>query len=35
MKKFRFLDWKVYQDAKELFALILKIVKKLPVFQNN
>jgi len=30
MKKFRFLDWKVYQDAKDLFALILKIVKKLP-----
>lgn len=30
MDKFRFLKWKVYQDAKELFALILEIVKKLP-----
>jgi len=30
MKKFRFLEWKVYKDSKELFALILKIVKKLP-----
>ncbi len=30
MNKFRFLDWKVYQDAKELFSLILRLVKKLP-----
>ena len=30
MKKFRFLDWKVYKDAKELFSLLLKIVKNLP-----
>ena len=30
MDKFRFLNWKVYQDSKELFSLILKIVKKLP-----
>ncbi len=30
MKKFRFLDWKVYKDAKELFSLLLKIVRKLP-----
>lgn len=30
MIKFRFLKWKVYKDSKELFALILKIVKKLP-----
>lgn len=30
MKKFRFLEWKVYKDAKELFSLLLKIVKKLP-----
>lgn len=30
MEKFRFLKWKVYKDSKELFALILKIVKKLP-----
>ncbi len=30
MKKFRFLEWKIYKDAKELFSLLLKIVKKLP-----
>ena len=30
MEKFRFLNWKVYQDAKKLFSLILKLVKKLP-----
>jgi four helix bundle protein len=30
MKKFRFLEWKVYKDAKELFSFLLKIVKKLP-----
>lgn len=30
MDKFRFLNWKVYQESKELFSLILKIVKKLP-----
>lgn len=30
MKKFRFLDWKVYKDAKELFKILLKIVKSLP-----
>ncbi|HOK34925.1 MAG TPA: four helix bundle protein [Candidatus Paceibacterota bacterium] len=30
MEKFRFLKWKVYQDAKDLFSLILKLVKKLP-----
>jgi len=30
MEKFRFLKWKVYKDAKELFLLILKLVKKLP-----
>jgi len=30
MEKFRFLKWKVYQDAKELFSLILKLVRKLP-----
>jgi four helix bundle protein len=28
--KFRFLKWKVYQDAKELLSFVLKIVKKLP-----
>ncbi len=30
MNKFRFLEWEVYRDAKELFSLILKIVRKLP-----
>ena len=30
MEKFRFLKWKVYQDAKELFVLILNVVKKIP-----
>ncbi len=30
MKKFRFLDWKVYKDAKELFKVILGVVKSLP-----
>ena len=30
MKKFRFLEWKVYGDTKELFAQILGLVKKLP-----
>lgn len=30
MEKFRFLKWEVYKTAKDLFSLILKIVKKLP-----
>ena len=30
MKKFRFLEWEVYKDTKELFSLLLKVVKKLP-----
>ena len=30
MNKFRFLNWKVYKEAKELLSLILKLVKKLP-----
>ena len=30
MEKFRFLNWKVYQEAKQLLSLILKIVGKLP-----
>lgn len=30
MEKFRFLKWEVYRDAKELFRIILKIVKKIP-----
>lgn len=30
MDKFRFLKWKVYQDSKKLFYLVLKLVKRLP-----
>ena len=30
MRKFRFLDWQVYRDARRLFILLLAIVKKLP-----
>ena len=30
MEKFRFLNWEVYKNAKELFSFLLKIVKKLP-----
>jgi four helix bundle protein len=30
MRKFRFLNWKVYKDAKELFSSLLKLIKKLP-----
>lgn len=30
MKTFRFLDWKVYKDAKKLFSVLLKLVKSLP-----
>lgn len=30
MKNFRFLDWKVYKDSKELLEIIFKIVEKLP-----
>ncbi|MEW6407346.1 MAG: four helix bundle protein [Patescibacteria group bacterium] len=30
MDKFRFLKWKVYKDAKLIFSLVLKIVRKLP-----
>ena len=30
MDKFRFLKWDIYNDAKELFSLIIKIVNKLP-----
>ncbi|MDP1688720.1 MAG: four helix bundle protein [bacterium] len=30
MDKFRFLKWKVYNDAKELFYFVLQLVKKLP-----
>ncbi|MFH0890500.1 MAG: four helix bundle protein [Candidatus Liptonbacteria bacterium] len=30
MDKFRFLEWKAYKEAKQLFSIILKTVKKLP-----
>lgn len=30
MKKFRFLDWEVYKNSKQLTVLILKLVKDLP-----
>ncbi len=30
MNKFRFLEWNVYKDAKELLGFILKIIKKIP-----
>lgn len=30
MRRFRFLDWQVYKDARKLFVLLLAIVKKLP-----
>ncbi len=30
MRRFRFLDWQVYKDARRLFVLLLAIVKKLP-----
>lgn len=30
MEKFRFLKWQAYKDSKELFSLVIKIVKKLP-----
>jgi four helix bundle protein len=30
MRRFRFLDWKVYQDARRLFILLIAVVKKLP-----
>ncbi|MEK7567649.1 MAG: four helix bundle protein [Patescibacteria group bacterium] len=30
MRKFKFLDWQVYKDSRDLFSEILKIVKKLP-----
>jgi four helix bundle protein len=30
MRRFRFVEWKVYTDAKLLFALVLSIVQKLP-----
>jgi len=30
MELFRFLEWPVYKEAKELFAIVYKIVSKLP-----
>ena len=27
---FRFLEWKVYRDSKNIFGLVLKLVSKLP-----
>lgn len=30
MKRFRFVEWKVYKDAKLLFSLVLKVAQKLP-----
>ena len=30
MKLFRFLEWQVYKDAKDLFQIVNKIVKQLP-----
>jgi len=30
MKKFRFLDWEVYNDSQELYSIIQKIVGQLP-----
>jgi len=29
MKSFRFLEWKVYRDAQELFLIVLGIIQKL------
>ena len=30
MRRFRFIEWQVYKDAKELFPILLTVVKKLP-----
>lgn len=30
MERFRFLNWKVYKDSKNLFEVVMKIVAKLP-----
>ena len=30
MKLFRFLEWQVYKNGKELFQLVYEVVKKLP-----
>lgn len=31
MEEFRFLEWKVYKDAKELLGEVIKITSKLPI----
>jgi len=30
MNKFRFLEWNVYKESKQLFSLIVKIINKIP-----
>lgn len=30
MERFRFLQWEVYQDAKRLMSLVLRLVSKIP-----
>jgi len=30
MKKFKFLEWKIYNDAQDLFSYVLVLVKKIP-----
>ena len=30
MERFRFLEWEVYRDAKEVVSIILKLVRELP-----
>lgn len=30
MKKFRFLDWKVYKDSQNLLSFVLELVHRLP-----
>lgn len=30
MRRFRFMEWQVYRDAKSLFSVLLAIVRKLP-----
>lgn len=30
MRRFRFLEWNVYKDARQLFILVLNITRKLP-----
>ena len=30
MERFRFLEWQVYRDAKEIVSIVVKLVKELP-----